>query len=431
MTPLNSKLLDFLHHSSTPFHAVVRLGAELQQAGYQRLHEGDRWNIKPAGKYYVTRGESSLCAFALGTSSAVDSGVRIVGAHTDSPCLKIKPQPDLHRKGYYQLGVEPYGGVLLNPWFDRELAIAGRVSYLDNNGQMAATLIDFARPVAVIPSLAIHLDPDSNKNRSVNAQTDIVPLLLTTDSDIKYDLRKLLLAQMQQQQITPHAVEILDYDLFLYDCQPPNIIGLNGDFIAGARLDNLLSCYVGLQGLLAADNDVTTRLLICSDHEEVGSTSHAGAKGTFLAATLERIAGTREDLTRMCSRSLMISADNAHGVHPNYSSKHDDNHGPVLNGGPVIKVNANQRYATSGDTAAFFRYLCRKADIPVQSFVTRSDMGCGSTIGPLTAAKIGVRTLDVGVPTFAMHSIRELAGSRDTDYLQRVLTEFYRSAVVS
>ena len=220
------------------------------------------------------------------------------------------------------------------------------------------------------------------------------------------------------------AVKVLDYELSFYDMQPPAVIGLHDDFIASARLDNLLSCYTGLVALL--DNKSTQNtLLVCNDHEEVGSMSAAGAQGTFLKSVLERICDNDEDVSRMIANSVMISADNAHGVHPNYADKHDANHGPVLNEGPVIKVNANQRYASNSETAALFRYLCELADVPVQSFVVRSDMACGSTIGPITASELGVKTVDVGVPTFAMHSIRELAGRWDAYYLYRVFNQYY------
>jgi len=218
----------------------------------------------------------------------------------------------------------------------------------------------------------------------------------------------------------------MDYDLFFYDCQPPAITGLNEDFIASARLDNLLSCYTGMQALLESNGEVTS-LLICNDHEEVGSTSASGANGPMLKSFLERLYPDTEERARILSQSLLISTDNAHGVHPNYSDKHDNNHGPVINEGPVIKINANQRYATDSVTSSLFRHLCEKEGVSVQSFVTRTDMGCGSTIGPITAANIGVQTLDVGVPTFAMHSIRELAGVDDAHNLFKVLSGFYNS----
>lgn len=419
----NYDLMDFLAMSPTPFHAVEQIIYKLECAGYQRLFEADSWQLETSQGYYVTRNDSSIIAFKLG-EDPVANGINMVGAHTDSPCLKVKPQPDILFNGYYQLGVEVYGGALLNPWFDRDLSLAGRVNYLDEDGDLCSTLVNFETPIAVIPSLAIHLDREANKNRSVNAQTDIPPVLLklpNSESEDKPSFHDILLQKIQDDT---DATEVLDYELSFYDVQEAAYIGLHQDFIASARLDNLLSCYTGLMALTETSNP-GSKLLVCTDHEEVGSVSSSGAQGTFLQSVLERIAGSHENMGRMMDQSMMISADNAHALHPNFADRHDENHGPEINKGPVIKVNANQRYATNGHTSAIFRQLCKQADVPVQSFVVRSDMGCGSTIGPITASNLGVKTLDVGVPTFAMHSIRELAGRWDAYYLFRVLKEFY------
>jgi aspartyl aminopeptidase len=240
----------------------------------------------------------------------------------------------------------------------------------------------------------------------------------------KADFKDILLKIMNAEIEAGEAVRILDYELSFYDVQPPAVIGLHDDFIASARLDNLLSCYTGLMAMLNDDGKQNT-LLVCTDHEEVGSMSAAGAQGSFLKSVLERLCESDENMSRMIANSVMISADNAHGIHPNYADKHDENHGPILNDGPVLKVNANQRYASNSQTGALFRHLCELADVPVQSFVVRSDMACGSTIGPITASGLGVKTVDVGVPTFAMHSIRELAGRWDAYYLYRVLKQFF------
>jgi len=421
-------LLEFLKNAPTPYHAVEQMAQQLELAGFSRLHEADAWNLETAGKYYVTRSDASIIAFTLAGDPA-SSGFRMVGAHTDSPCLKVKPRPELVQSGYFQLAVEVYGGALLNPWFDRDLSLAGRVSYLDNEDEICHCLVDFAQPIATIPSLAIHLDRDANETHSINKQQHLPPVLLKLPEDMngKSDtpqpqFREILLKLVQKQNVA--ARRVLDYDLSFYDCQAPAVIGLHQDFIASARLDNLLSCYTGLLSLLGA-GDGHNCLLVCNDHEEVGSMSATGAQGPFLHSVLQRITGSSESLARTVDRSLLVSADNAHGVHPNFADRHDANHGPLLNQGPVIKLNHNQRYATSSETSAIFRQLCEQADVPVQSFVVRSDMACGSTIGPITASVLGVRTLDVGVPTFAMHSIRELAGRWDGYYLYRVLREFF------
>jgi aspartyl aminopeptidase len=351
--------------------------------------------------------------------------------------LKVKPNPEIVKNNYLQLGVEVYGGALLNPWFDRDLSLAGRVSYLSDQGKIEHQLINLEKAIAIIPSLAIHLDKEANTQRAINQQEHLPPVLMklpesegeTSVDAKKPDFRKILLQIVNANIIQGKAIKILDYELSFYDVQPPAVIGLHDDFIASARLDNLLSCYTGLMALL--DSDVKQKehkqntLLICSDHEEVGSMSAAGAQGSLLQSVLERLCDSDESRSRLIASSVMISAGNAHGVHPNYADKHDNNHGPIINDGPVIKMNANQRYASNSETSALFRHLCDMADVPVQSFVVRSDMACGSTIGPITASGIGVKTVDVGVPTFAMHSIRELAGRWDAFYLYRVLKQFY------
>lgn len=427
---LAADLLEFLKRSPTPFHAVATMAAMLETQGFSRLAESEGWRLQAGGRYYVVRNDSSLIAFALGGGDPAESGLHMVGAHTDSPCLKVKPNPELLRNGYLQLGVEVYGGVLQNPWFDRDLSLAGRVSYLDEEGALASALIDFVQPVAVIPSLAIHLDRDVNNSRSINAQNHLPPVLMAAPTGIQPDFRALLLAQLLKQHPHCRARQVLDYEVSLYDTQAPAVVGLEQEFITGARLDNLLSCYVGLRALLdvcGADKTPPRGALVAfTDHEEVGSNSAAGAQGTLLQAVLQRIAGSYENYARLVDHSLLISCDNAHGIHPNYADRHDGNHGPLLNKGPVIKINANQRYATNSETAALFRHLCQRVEVPVQSFVVRSDMGCGSTIGPITATEVGVKTVDVGVPQWAMHSIRELAGSHDCWYLYRVLTRFFQ-----
>ena len=417
-------LLEFLKQSPTPFHAVDNIHEILRAAGFVHLYEGDQWDISPGGSYYVIRNDSSLIAFTVGAHPMTETGLRIVGAHTDSPCLKVKPKPEINKNGYLQLGVEVYGGALLSPWFDRDLSMAGRISYLATDETIKHALIDFGDPIAVIPSLAIHLDREVNQSRSINAQTQLAPIVMNLGEDQEMDFREMLAEHTRSQYSESDIVEVLDYELSLYDTQPPSLVGINKEFVTSARLDNLVSCYVGLMSFIEAGEDVSC-MLVCNDHEEVGSASHAGAQGTFLKSVLERLCGTSEAYGRAMDRSVMISADNAHGMHPNFTDKYDDKHGSVLNKGPVIKVNANQRYATNSETSAVFRHLCIRADVPVQTFVMRNDMQCGSTIGPITSTEIGVKTIDIGVPQFAMHSIREMAGRYDSFNLYKVLREFY------
>ena len=397
----HQKLEQFLARSTSPFHAVEAMAEAFEQAGFKQLLEAQPWQLEAGKRYYLTRNSSSIIAFTLGRNGL--DNLRMAGAHTDSPCLKVKPQPELQQQGYFQLGVEVYGGVLLNPWYDRDLSLSGRVNFKDKTGSLRSALIDFRRPIAIIPSLAIHLDKEANTKRSINKQTDIPPILATVpsaeNSAENKDFRSILLEQLLSEHPDSGAVEVLDYELGFYDTQPPARVGLHNDFLASARLDNLLSCFVGMEALINSDGDVSS-LLVCNDHEEVGSGSAAGAQGPMLKTVIERLANDVESRTRLMDQSLMISMDNAHGIHPNYAQKHDNNHGPQLNKGPVIKVNANQRYASNSETTSLFKLICEQTEVPVQSFVVRSDMGCGSTIGPITATELGVKTLDIGVPTF-------------------------------
>lgn len=420
----NHQLCEFIGAASSPFHAVSEMVRRLQAAGFVELDEESARELQAGGRYYITRNGSSMVAFVCGRESPPAEGLRMVGAHTDSPCLMVKPNPEKLRNGCFQLGVQVYGGALLNPWFDRDLSLAGRVSFQSLDGQLRTALIDYRIPLATIPSLAIHLDRGVNDSRSINPQTDILPILFQQSGEDPADFRALLKARLLEEHPDCAVQQVLDFELAFYDTQAPAVIGLQQEFIASARLDNLLSCYVGLQALLQSDGAASS-LLVCNDHEEVGSLSAAGAQGPMLRSLLQRIAGDEHAYAELAERSLMISADNAHAIHPNFADRHDDNHGPQMNQGPVIKVNASQRYASNSETTGFFRMLAAAEDVPVQAFVVRSDMGCGSTIGPITAGVTGIRTIDIGVPTLGMHSIRETAGTRDAWDLCRVLRRFY------
>ena len=422
----NPGLMAFLDESPSPFHAVTAMQRALQEHGFNDLDPGAPWSIGGRDKALVVRNGSSLIAFRMGSAPLIESGVRMIGAHTDSPCLRIKPVPDVRRSGFHQLGVEIYGGVLLAPWFDRDLSIAGRVTCFDTTGQRLSLLIDFKKPIVTIPSLAIHLNRDIHKNRTINPQQELVPILCDLPDQSEAGFRELLLDQIHQEHPEANVQAVTDYELSCYDTQGAQQVGLRGDFLASARLDNLLSCYTGLRSLLDAQGEQTI-LLVCNDHEEVGSASAAGAQGPFLHTVLERLCGDGETMARVLARSLLISADNAHALHPNYETKHDPQHQPRLNGGPIIKFNANQRYATNSETASVFRELCARADVPVQSIAMRSDMACGSTIGPITSTVLGVDTVDVGAPQLGMHSIRETTGWHDPVLLYRALKEFFES----
>ncbi|BCB73457.1 putative M18 family aminopeptidase 2 [Vreelandella aquamarina] len=424
-----TRLCGFLQQSPTPWHATQRMVERLEQAGFARLEETANWQLSPGKRYYVTRNDSSVIAFQLPAGKL--TSLRMLGAHTDSPGLSLKPNATQYSAGWLQLGVQVYGGVLLAPWFDRDLGLAGRVHVRHADGRLESVLLNVARPIAMIPSLAIHMDRDVNAGRSINPQTQMAPVLMQSDTAKLHEL----LGQWLEEQHGLRAVEVVDFELGFYDVQPPSLVGLRKELLASARLDNLLSCFVGLEALLESDGSQGA-LLVANDHEEVGSASACGAQGPFLSDVLKRLnaqvgGGSEESLIQLIQSSLMISCDNAHALHPNFRDKHDERHGPAINGGPVIKVNASQRYATNSVTGALFRDVCREADVPVQSFVTRADMGCGSTIGPITATEVGVPTIDVGLPQWAMHSIRETSGTRDVDYLTRALTVFLNRPTLS
>ncbi len=419
-------LLGFLGEAVTPFHAVAAMSRRLRDAGFEEVERFDPAAMTAGRGYYMTRQGSSLIAMRAGQGRP-EAGLRLVGAHTDSPNLSVKPNPVKGRDGCVQLGVDVYGGALLNPWFDRDLAIAGRVTLLTASGKLCSTLFDSARPVAVVPSLAIHLDRDANKQRSINPQKDVVPLVMLGDPqhfDFKAWLAETLTAQDAQWQ----DARLMDYELSLYDVQAPSVAGMDESWITSARLDNLLSCFAGLSALIDTD-DAEWSMLVATDHEEVGSASTVGAQGPMLMDALTALVPMPQDNQQLRTDSWMLSVDNAHAVHPNYADKHDDQHSPRLGGGPVIKINRNQRYATDSEGAARLRLLAERAEVNVQAFVMRADLACGSTIGPITATETGIATTDLGVPTLAMHSIRELACTADIPQLVSLLTAFYRRLV--
>ncbi len=421
MSP-TADLLLFLQRSPTPFHAVANIAETLENAGFLRLYEQDSWPNLAAGKYFVCRNDSALIAFKLRQTPS-KHGFRLIGAHTDSPCLRLKPNAITVSNGYVRLGLEVYGGALLNPWFDRDLGVAGRVTVRDKSGAMENLLINVEKPIAFIPSLAIHLDKEANENRSINRQKHL-PAVMCRMDQIDLDFTQQIKKWLKQQHPDRTVAEIPGFELSLYDCQAPGLVGLHQEFIASARLDNLLSCYAATRALMES-NQNNNPVIVLNDHEEVGSVSASGAQGPFLHSVISRICGDSESLQRAMAHSMLVSADNAQGVHPNYPEVHEPAHRPLMNNGPVIKINHNQRYATNSETAALFKAVCDSNKIPCQSIVVRSDMGCGSTIGPITAARLGVRTVDVGVPQLGMHSIRELAGAKDQEYLAQALKGFF------
>lgn len=428
MTPqeFNQELFKFIDDSPTPFHAVRHMGKRLTAMGFLRLEEKEPWNLENCGKYYVTRNDSSIIAFIMGNTQPWESGIKIIGAHTDTPCLRVKPEPEQRSDLVMRLGCQVYGGTLLNTWFDRGLNLAGRVtcSVVENKKELLKTLlINYNRSIAVIPSLAIHLDREANTQKSVNPELHISPFFSIGDPDKGVPFKKTLLDQAREEHQDKEILEVIDYELSFSDAERSSYIGLNREIISAPRLDNLLSCHGALSGLEHSSLS-STALVVFTDNEEVGSDTLAGARGSFLTSVISRITQTPEKLAMTTARSFMISCDNAHAVHPAFREKHEPNHRPTLNTGPVLKVNASQKYATDSVSSAIFRHVCKRANLKVQDFVTRSDLPCGSTIGPAISSRLGIRTVDVGAATLAMHSIRELSGSSDPFMLFTALREY-------
>jgi len=404
-------LLAFIDRSPTPWHAVAETARRLVAAGFREVAEGDDWALSAGDRCFVTRG-GSIAAFLVGGEAIATAGFRIVAAHTDSPNLRLKPNPDVVVEGARTLGVEPYGGVILATWLDRDLSLAGRLALADGS----VVLVDLERPLLRIPNLAIHLNRAVNtEGLVVNPQKHLAPLWALESATELAGIRELVAASKPGLA----AKDVLGMDMCLYEAHPGILSGASEELLHAGRLDNLGSCHAAVTALTgAAQRGVAaTAVAVLYDHEEVGSRTAQGAASSFLRAVLARVAaatgGGAQGLERGLSRSWLVSADMAHAVHPNHADLHEPQHKPKLGGGPVIKTNSNQSYATDGPTAARFVAACRKADFEPQHFVTRSDLPCGSTVGPITAAEIGVRTVDVGNPMLSMHSIREMAATSD------------------
>ncbi|MGB0590860.1 MAG: M18 family aminopeptidase [Myxococcota bacterium] len=427
--PNTLDLLDYVHASPSPRHCVAETVRRLDAAGFEEIAEEDAWSLNFGDARYLIRGGTVL-AFRVGSVPAVEGGFRLIGAHTDSPNLRIKPVPDVRAQGYQQLGIETYGGLLDYTWLDRDLGLAGGVVVRDG-GALTTRLVRIDTPILRIPSLAIHLNREvREKGLKLNAQTHLQPVLGLSKGADEVSALKALLAE----QLSVEVDQIVSWDLSVMDVVAPTVGGLNGEFIFCPRMDNQAMCHSALIALLDASQAKATQVICLYDHEEVGSGSAAGAAGNSVEALLRRITETEGPgavpggLPRAIARSLQVSADMAHAVHPNYADRHEPKHMPHLNAGPVIKVNTQQRYATDAETAGLFEALCDEAGVPCQTFVNRTDLRCGSTIGPISAARLGVRTVDVGNPMLSMHAIREMGGSEDPPHMTAVMTRFLMHA---
>lgn len=416
-------LVAYLDASPTPYHAVAAAARRLEADGFAALDLEERWVDIPE-RGYVTSG-GALVAWSLPPDSEPLPPMRIVGAHTDSPGLRIRPQPDQESAGFRQLGVEVYGGALVNSWLDRDLGLAGRVAVTSADRPGVTTrLVRIDRPLLRVPQLAIHLDRSVNEQGlKLDRQQHLTPIWGTGPTR-EGDFRRFLATTVGVPESS-----IRGWDLLVTDLAPATRVGLGRSLLSSGRLDNLCCCWAAVDALVAADGADTGAVTVLFDHEEVGSTSATGADGALLPAILERIAtgrgGDREDLLRSLAASAVASADMAHATHPNYPERHEPAHTVRIDGGPVIKLNVNQRYATDAMTQAAFEVACEVAGVPVQRFTTRGDMPCGSTIGPVTAARLGVATVDVGVAQLAMHSARELCGVDDPTRFRDALIAWF------
>ncbi len=423
-------LLNFIDASPSAFHAAHHIARGLSALNFVRLDEKRTWNLKDSERYYVMRDDSSIIAFTRGKSALPDSGFRILGAHTDSPGLKIKPNPLKTGDGVIRLGVEIYGGPILASFTDRDLSLAGRVSYRMESGAIASELVKFDQALLRLPNLAIHMNRSVNENGlKLDKQTEL-PLILA--ASIQQQLPELYFKKLLADQLNlDQAEQVLSWELMVYDTQPGVLWGAQQEFFANSQIDNLASCHAGLTALL--DDHVLNagNHLVCAffDHEEVGSESHKGADGSFLTDVLQRIGAahelTTDDWHRTLARSFMVSAYMAHAYQPNFPGAYDAEHRVFVNQGPVIKINANQRYTSHSRSEAQFMDYCQQTEVPVQKYSHRCDLPCGSTIGPMTSARLGIQSVDVGNPMWAMHSIRESAGVLDHDYLIRALGCFF------
>ena len=417
-------LLDFIDASPSPWHVVATSSERLIKSGFKALNESEAWQLETGGRYFVTRGGSSIIAFTIGQNSLPISGFNMVGAHTDSPGLRLKPHAAFSSDGLIRIGVEVYGGPILATFADRDLSMAGRVNVRTANG-FETRLIKFDKPLLRLPNLAIHMNREVNdKGLKFNKQTEL-PLLFGESANV-LEADSQFLGHIAKS-IKVEVKDIINFELNVFDTQKGIIWGANQEFIADSQLDNLASCHAALSALLVNKKPNKTNICALFDHEEVGSESATGASGSFLADIVERISLhlNKEEKLRALANSFFISADMAHAFHPNHAGSYEPCHHVHINKGPVIKTNANQRYATNAESAARFIRLCEQAGVPYQQYAHRTDLGCGSTIGPIVASRLGVASVDVGSPMWAMHSIRESAGVLDHAYMIKVLTTYY------
>lgn len=420
-------LLEYIGSSPSPWHAVQRSVVELEKAGFQALSEGAPWELRAGGAYYVVRDGSSIIAFRIGKGDVAAQGIRIVGAHTDSPGFRVKPHGAHGRGAFTRLAVEVYGGPILATFADRDLTLAGRV-ITEEGGELRPRLVHFRKPLLRLPNLAIHMNREVNEQGLRFEPHEELPLVLElAREELPPEQR---FRQLLGEELAVDGAVIRSWELAVADTQPGAFFGPEEEFIASPQLDNLASCHAGLKALLAADDPAGITMCAFFDHEEVGSQSYKGADGSFLPDVLARIAAalglSDEAKRRALANGLVLSADMAHAWHPSFGRFYDELHQVQLNGGPVIKINAKQRYSTDAVGEAYVEQLAARVGVPCQKYIHRTNLPCGSTIGPITAARLGMRTVDIGNAMWSMHSLRESAGAHDHGMMIRLLTEFFR-----
>jgi aspartyl aminopeptidase len=426
---LAEELIDFIYESPSAFHAVLSVKSILLEKGYAEVKEEEAWKLNKGGKYFTTKNDSAIIAFVVGKGNIEENGFKLVGAHTDSPSFRIKPMPEIvSGNSYLKLNTEVYGGPILSTWFDRPLSAAGRVTIKSKDILNPETkLININRPILIIPNLAIHMNRNINKGYEINGQKDTLPLLAMINEEFE---KGNYLLSIIANELKVDMKDILDFDLFLYEFEKGKVIGLNNEFISSSRLDDLAMVHAGIKAITNVEASEATNVMIAFDNEEVGSHTKQGADSEVLSNTLERIVlslgGSREDFFRAIAKSFMISADLAHALHPNSEEKADPVNRPLINKGPVIKLAANQSYTTDSNTAAVYEQICLNVGVPVQRFVNRSDSPGGSTIGPISSTHLAIRSVDMGTPILAMHSVRELGGVMDHSYVVKSFEEFYK-----
>lgn len=430
-TEFAQELIDFCYNSPTAYHAVDSAVKILDRNGFKCLKESDAWKLEKGGKYYFIRNGSALMAFVVGSKPVAESGYKIIGAHTDSPGFRIKPNPEWVSKDHYlRLNTEVYGGPILSTWFDRPLSIAGRVTCKsDSLFAPRELLVNVKKPLAIIPNMAIHLNPNLNNGYVYDKQIDTLPFVGQVNAKFE---GKGYLQGLLSVELGVEYDDILDFDLFLYEYEKGCLIGPDDEYISTGRIDNLQAVLSGITALYQTENPESTCVVACFDNEEVGSSSQQGADSTMLADLLERIAltmgGNKCDYLRALASSFILSVDGAHACHPNLKDKEDPTNRPIVNGGPTIKQSGQRSYTSDSVTSAIFRQICENAGVPSQTFVNRSTVRGGSTIGPISSSHVSIPSVDIGVPMLAMHSVRELCGVKDNYYMLRALASFFSAS---